>query len=135
VRLIAKESKMKRVVIIASAALLLAGPALAQGMGGGMMGGGMTGGYGGSNGSGPYGGGRDSSGGYGAGPGMMGGNGAGTYGPGDRRDPFDGLNLSAGQRTKIARIQDELAREARKRIDAVLTPQQREQLRRNDGGR
>jgi Spy/CpxP family protein refolding chaperone len=77
------------------------------------MGGGMMGGYG--------------PGGYGAGAGMMGGYGPGGYGaPGlGSSERYDRLNLTDEQREKIERIQ----RDARRRIDAVLTREQREQLR------
>ena len=110
------------------------------GMGPGMMGGygmgpGMMGGYG----MGP-----GMMGGYGMGPGMMGG--CGGYGYG-----YNALNLSDAQRDKIAKIQEEAGRsqweimskmraaavqgavEAQKKIDAVLTKEQREQLRRGWG--
>jgi Spy/CpxP family protein refolding chaperone len=120
------------------------------GMGPGMMGGygqgygpgygmgpGMMGGYG------P---------GYGMGPGMMWGNGGyggcGGYGYG-----LNALNLSDAQRAKIEKIQSEASRsqweimnkmheavsqswqEAQKKIDAVLTKEQRDQLQRGWRGR
>ena len=134
---------MKRILIaVAAAAALLAAPAWAQ-MGPGMMGGygtgpgmtgpGMMGGYG-PGGYGP--------GGYGMGPGMMGGYGG-----------YGGLNLTDEQRAKIDAIQQEASRkqwdlmgktheqmsalmlDARKRVDAVLTKEQREQLSRGWRGR
>jgi Spy/CpxP family protein refolding chaperone len=101
------------------------GPGFGYGMGPGMMRG-----YG--PGYGP---------GYGMGPGMMGG--CGGYGYG-----YNALNLTDAQREKIQKIQDEAARsqweimnkmheamsqgwqEAQKKIDAVLTKEQREQLNR-----
>ncbi len=113
------------------------------GMGPGMMGGygmgpGVMGGYGmGPAMMGGYGQG------YGMGPGMMGGCGGG-YG-------YNALNLSDAQRDKIAKIQEEAGRsqweimskmreaaiqgtvEAQKKIDAVLTKEQREQLNRGWG--
>jgi len=118
------------------------------GMGPGMMGGygmgpWMMGGYGMGYGMGPgmmggYGMG------YGMGPGMMGG--CGGYG-------YNALNLSDAQRTKIQKIQEEASRsqweimnkmheamsqgwqDAQKKIDAVLTKEQREQLNRGWRGR
>lgn len=161
---------MKRKLLVASTAALLAASAAVwsqpYGMGPGMMGGygqgggmgpGMMGGYG------P---------GYGMGPGMMGGYGPGGY----------GVDLSAEQRAKVAEIQKDVQRkqwdlmgkmheqgspmheafssgkfdeqaarkaydvmttahrqmfeislEARKRMDAVLTPEQREQMQRGRG--
>jgi Spy/CpxP family protein refolding chaperone len=124
------------------------------GMGPGMMGGygpgygmgpGMMGGYGPGYGMGPwmmggYGGGY----GYGMGPGMMGGYGGYGYNP---------LNLSDAQRTKIQKIQEDAARsqweimnkmheaisqgwqDAQKKIDAVLTKEQRDRLQRGWRGR
>ena len=100
------------------------------GMGPGMMGG-YGPGYG--RGYGP---------GYGMGPGMMGG--CGGYG-------YNALNLTDAQRDKIAKIQQETQRsqwevmskmretmvlgwqDAQKKIDAVLTKEQREQLKRGWG--
>ena len=154
---------MKRILIaVAAAAALLAAPAWAQ-MGPGMMGGygtgpgmtgpGMMGGYG-PGGYGP--------GGYGMGPGMMGGYGPGGYGPGGYGmgpgmmggyGGYGGLNLTDEQRAKIDAIQQEASRkqwdlmgktheqmsalmlDARKRVDAVLTKEQREQLSRGWRGR
>ncbi len=119
------------------------------GMGPGMMGGygpgygmgpGMMGGYGPGYGMGP-----GMMGGYGMGPGMMGGCGGG-YG-------YNALNLTDAQRDQIAKIQEEAQRsqwetmskmrevmiqgwaEARKKMDAVLTKEQREQLNRGWRGR
>jgi Spy/CpxP family protein refolding chaperone len=168
----AKETimRVRNILLATAASLLVAGAAVAQPYGPGMMGGygggpgaygmgpGMMGGYGGGPG------------GYGMGPGMMWGYGA---------DAYAGLNLSAEQRQKIADIQEqtskamwqlmgtmhdqgyhmygmfgpgagdeqaarkaydamaatqkamfELQLGARKKIDAVLTQEQREQLRR-----
>ena len=144
---------MKRILIAAAAAAaLLAAPAWAQ-MGPGMMGGygtgpGMMGGYG-PGGYGP--------GGYGMGPGMMGGYSPGGYGMGPGMmggyGGYGGLNLTDEQRAKIDAIQQEASRkqwdlmgktheqmsalmlDARKRVDAVLTKEQREQLSRGWRGR
>ena len=172
---------MKRKLIGAAIAALLATAAWAQ-PGPGMMGGSGSGdcGYGPGYGMGPgmmggYGMGPGMMGGYGMGPGMMGG-----YGPGG----YYGLKLSAEQRRKIADIQQEQWKkqwalmssmhelrfkqfgaeesgkfddaqarknyqasadlqkqmfenslETRKRIDAVLTQEQREELKKNWGGR
>jgi Spy/CpxP family protein refolding chaperone len=97
-----KESDMKRKLIAAAmAAALFAAPAWAE-SGTGMMGKGMMGG-------GMMGGGM--MGGPAMGQGMMGGRAA--------------INLTDEQRAKIADIR----RDARKRIDAVLTDEQRAQLR------
>lgn len=126
---------MKRTLIGAAIAVAaIAGTALAQGygMGPGMMGdhmGGMGPGMmGGGMGPGMMGGGM--------GPGMMGGYGAG----------YAALDLSDEQRKQIDAIEEDTSRkqgelmgvmhkqmfelrlEARKRIDAVLTPEQRKQL-------
>jgi len=124
------------------------------GMGPGMMGG-YGPGYG--RGYGPgYGMGPGMMGGYGMGPGMMGG-----YGPGYGMGPgmmggcggygYNALNLTDAQRDKIAKIQQETQRsqwevmskmretmvlgwqDAQKKIDAVLTKEQREQLKRGWG--
>ena len=162
---------MKRKLIGAAAAALLATAAWAQ------PGPGMMGGYGpGDCGYGPgYGMGPGMMGGYGMGPGMMGG-----YGPGG----YYGLKLSDEQRRKIADIQQEQWKkqwalmssmhelrfkqfgaeesgkfddaqarknyqafadlqkqmfenslDTRKRIDAVLTKEQREELKKSWGGR
>lgn len=101
---------MKRTLIGAAiAAAAIAGTALGQGygMGPGMMGEGMGPGM------------------MGMGPGMM-----GNYGPG-----YAALDLSEEQRRKIDAIEKdvhkqmfELRLEASKRIDAVLTPEQRKQI-------
>lgn len=132
------------------------------GPGPGMMGGpGYGGGYGPGNGVAPgatggYGPGY----GYGMGPWMMGG-----YGPGYGMGPgmfagcggygygYNALNLSDAQRAKIQKIQEDAARsqwetmnkmreaisqgwqDAQKKIDAVLTKEQREQLQRGWQGR
>jgi len=82
--------------------------------------------------------------GYGMGPGMMGG--CGGYGYG-----YNALNLTDAQREKIQKIQQEAAQsqweimnkmheaisqgwqDAQKKIDAVLTKEQREQLKRGWG--
>ena len=139
---------------------MMGGPGYGRGYGPGMMGGpgygrgygpgygmgpGMMGGYGPGYGMGPgmmggYGPG------YGMGPGMMGG--CGGYGYG-----YNALNLTDAQREKIQKIQEEAARsqwevmnkmheaisqgwqEAQKKIDAVLTKEQREQLNRGWRGR
>ena len=103
---------------------MMGGPGYGRGYGPGMMGG-------------P---------GYGMGPGMMGG--CGGYGYG-----YNALNLTDAQREKIQKIQEEAARsqwevmnkmheaisqgwqEAQKKIDAVLTKEQREQLNRGWRGR
>ncbi|HEX6320160.1 MAG TPA: Spy/CpxP family protein refolding chaperone [Burkholderiales bacterium] len=188
---------MKRTLIAIAAVAVLAASAsvISQpyggygpgyGMGPGMMGPGMMGGYG------P---------GYGMGPGMMGPGMMGGYGPGYGMAPGMmgpgmmggygggwgygyGLDLSQEQRSKIADIQQDMARQrwelmeklhaqggpmyeafgsgtfdeqaarkaydamagahkqmfeswldARKRMDAVLTPEQREQMKRNFSGR
>ena len=84
--------------------------------------------------------------GYGMWPGMMGG--CGGYGYG-----YNALNLTDSQRAKIQKIQEDAARsqweimnkmhdaisqgwqEAQKKIDAVLTKEQREQLNRGWRGR
>ena len=136
------------------------GPGMMGGYGPGYgMGPGMMGGYGPGYGMGPgmmggYGPG------YGMGPGMMGG-----YGPGYGMGPGmtggcsgygrgnNALNLSDAQRQKIQKIQEGAARsqweimnkmheaisqgweEAQKKIDAVLTKEQREQLNRGRRGR
>jgi Spy/CpxP family protein refolding chaperone len=171
IRKAGKEQVMKRKWIAAAAiAALFTAGAWAQmgpgwgGYGGYGMGPGMMGGYG-------YGMGPGMMGGYGMGPGMMGGYGRGGYG-------YGALNLSEEQRTKIAAIEEEVAKrqwelmdkmhdqhydlwrgdesasrkayevmssarkamfenslEARKRIDSVLTSEQREQLRRGWRGR
>lgn len=111
------------------------------GYGPGMMGGGYGPGYG--RGYGPgYG--RGYGPGYGMWPGMMGGWGGYGYG-------YDALNLSDEQRAKITKIQEDAARsqweimnkmresisqgwqDAQKKIDAVLTKEQREQLKRGWG--
>ena len=90
--------------------------------------------------------------GYGMGPGMMWGNGGyggcGGYGYG-----LNALNLSDAQRAKIEKIQSEASRsqweimnkmheavsqswqEAQKKIEAVLTKEQRDQLNRGWRGR
>ena len=137
---------MKRAMLAASAALLLSGPAWSQPYGPGYgMGPGMMGGYGGGYGPG-----------YGMGPGMMGGYGPG-YGMGSGMMGgcggygYNALNLTDAQRDKIAKIQQETQRsqwevmskmretmvlgwqDAQKKIDAVLTKEQREQLKRGWG--
>lgn len=117
---------MKRTLIGAAIAVAaIAGTALAQGYG---MGPGMMGDHMGGMGPGMMGGGM--------GPGMMGGYGAG----------YAALDLSDEQRKQIDAIEEDTSRkqgelmgvmhkqmfelrlEARKRIDAVLTPEQRKQL-------
>jgi Spy/CpxP family protein refolding chaperone len=115
---------------------MMGGYGRGYGMGPGMMGGygmgpGMMGGYG------P---------GYGMGPGMMGGYGPGMMG-GCGGYGYGAVKLTDAQREKIAKIQEDARRsqwevmskmretmvqswaEARKKIDAVLTKEQREQLR------
>jgi len=139
------------------------GPGYARGYGPAYgMGPGMMGGYGPGNGMGPgmmggYGMGPGMMGGYGMGPGMMGGYGQGYgMGPGMMGGcgggyGYNALNLSDAQRDKIAKIEQETARsqweimskmreaaiqgavEAQKQIDAVLTKEQREQLKRGWG--
>ena len=128
---------------------MMGGPGYGRGYGPGYgMGPGMMGGYGPGYGMGPgmmggYGPGY----GYGMGPGMMWGNGGcGGYG-------YSALNLSDAQRTKIEKIQEDAARsqwevmnkmheaisqswqDAQKKIDAVLTKEQRERLQRGWRGR
>ncbi|MFZ1909624.1 MAG: hypothetical protein WAU52_11140 [Burkholderiales bacterium] len=119
------------------------GPWMMGGYGPGYgMGPGMMGGYGAGYGMGPWM--MGGYGGYGMGPGMMGGYGGYGYNP---------LNLSDAQRTKIQKIQEDAARsqweimnkmheaisqgwqDAQKKIDAVLTKEQREQLQRGWQGR
>ncbi len=144
---------MKRIVLaVAATAALAAAPAWAQ-MGPGGMGPGMMGGYG--QGYGP---------GYGMGPGMMGGMmGPGMMGGmmggfGQGMGPgmmwgYGALDLTDEQRARIAEIQQDVSRkqwelmgkvheqmfqtmlDARKRMDAVLTREQREQLKRRWGTR
>ena len=126
---------------------MMGGPGYGRGYGPGYgMGPGMMGGYGPGYGMGPgmmggYGPG------YGMGPGMMWGNGGcGGYG-------YNALKLSDAQRTKIQKIQEDAARsqweimnkmheaisqgwqDAQKKIDAVLTKEQREQLQHGWRGR
>ena len=110
------------------------GPGMMRGYGPGYgMGPGMMRGYGGM--------------GYGMGPGMMMG-GCGGYGYG-----YNALDLTDAQREKIRKIEEDTARaqweimskmheamaqgwqEAHKKIDAVLTKEQREQLKRGWRGR
>ena len=112
------------------------------------MGPGMMGGYGPGYGMGPGMMGGYGPGYYGMGPGMMGGCGGYGYGYG-----YNALNLTDAQRAKIQKIQEDAARsqweimnkmheaisqgwaEAQKKIDAVLTKEQREQLDRGWRGR
>lgn len=129
--------------VLAAGAALAAGSAIGhgnegtRGYGPGMMGGGYgAGGYGHMMGGG-YG--HMMGGGYGQGPGMMG---AG-YGC---AQGLDAVDLSDEQRTKIRAIQEEAAkahwkameqlhdqqRETRKRVEAVLTREQRDKLSRWD---
>ena len=139
------------------------GPGYGRGYGPGMMGGygpGYGRGYGPGYGAGARGGYGPGYGmGYGMGPGMMGGYGPG-YGMGYGMGPwmsggcgygYNALDLSEAQRAKIQKIQEEAWNsqrevmnkmheaisqgwvEAQKKVDAVLTKKQREQLRQGWG--
>ena len=114
--------KFRSVLAFVAAGALVAGVVVAQPFGYGPGPGMMGGGYGMGMGMG-----------YGMGPGMMGG-------PGPWHGAYSGLNLSDEQRKQIADIQlntgkamFEMHLQARKQIDAVLTAEQREQLRRSRG--